>query len=199
MSENIEEIAREYAIKCHSQTNHMYDDKPYSHHLNMVVDIAKAFKHFIPEKDQLTVFAGCWTHDVPEDTRETFNNVKQAVNQEVAELAYALTNEKGKNRAERANYKYYYGIRQTKYATFIKLCDRMANVTYSMEAGGKSGMFEKYKKENKEFIDKLIQPDKFILWNYFLKWFMGKETYRLYLINRNPYNGMIGLLEIMCK
>ena len=39
---------------------------------------------------------------------------------------------KGRNRGERANDLYYQGIRQTKFASFIKMCDRLANIQYTM-------------------------------------------------------------------
>ena len=48
-----------------------------------------------------------------------------------AEIVYALTNDKGRTRQERAGEKYYAGIRETPYAPFMKLCDRLANMTYS--------------------------------------------------------------------
>lgn len=48
-----------------------------------------------------------------------------------AEIVYALTNDKGRTRAERAGEKYYQGIRETPYAPFVKLADRLANITYS--------------------------------------------------------------------
>jgi (p)ppGpp synthase/HD superfamily hydrolase len=69
--------------------------------------------------------------------------------QEAADIIYAVTNEKGKNRSERANDKYYEGIRNTPGAVFVKLCDRIANVQYSKMT--KSRMFEMYKKENMNF------------------------------------------------
>ena len=50
----LEEKAREYATKCHSDTNHMYGDKPYSYHLQMVRDAAKRFIGIIPEEDRDT-------------------------------------------------------------------------------------------------------------------------------------------------
>lgn len=49
-----------------------------------------------------------------------------------AEIVYALTNEKGRTRAERAGVKYYEGIRATPYAPMVKLADRMANVRFSL-------------------------------------------------------------------
>jgi hypothetical protein len=48
-----------------------------------------------------------------------------------AEIVYALTNEKGRNRKERAGKRYYEGIRNTPYAPFVKMCDRVANIRYS--------------------------------------------------------------------
>ena len=47
-----------------------------------------------------------------------------------AEIVYALTNDKGRSRSERAGEHYYAGIRETPYAPFVKLCDRLANMTY---------------------------------------------------------------------
>jgi (p)ppGpp synthase/HD superfamily hydrolase len=85
--------------------------------------------------------------------RVSYNDVKDALGQEVADIVYAVTNEKGKNRKERANDKYYEGIRNTPGAVFVKLCDRIANVQYSKMTG--SRMFEMYKKENINFMIKL--------------------------------------------
>lgn len=151
----ISEKARDYAILCHNNTNHKYDKVfAYSMHLQMVVDVAMKFIHLVPEEYRDAVIAGCWVHDVIEDCRETYNDVKKATNEQVAELAYALTNEKGKNRKERASDKYYEGIRNTPYAVFIKICDRAANYEYSKRTG--SRMAEMYEKEMPEFITSLI-------------------------------------------
>lgn len=149
----INEKARAYAIEKHRDTNHRYDEYPYEFHLQMVVNAAEQFIHLIPEEAQQNVLAGCWTHDIIEDARETYNDVKKALNEDVAELAYALTNDKGKTRSERAGDKYYEGIRNTPYATYIKLCDRIANATHSKNTN--SRMLEMYRKENPVFISKL--------------------------------------------
>jgi (p)ppGpp synthase/HD superfamily hydrolase len=95
----------------------------------------------------------CFGHDLIEDTRVTYNDVKSVLGHYVADLVYALTNEKGKTRKERANDKYYEGIRSEKYGIFVKMCDRIANVEYSKMSG--SRMFEMYKKENEDFIKSL--------------------------------------------
>ena len=154
---NVNEVARDYATKCHTETNHLYDGNPYRVHLDLVVTAMEQFSHLIPVEDREIVQAACWVHDVIEDCRQTYNDVKNVCGEQVAEIAYALTNEKGKTRKERANDKYYNGIMEVKYAPFVKLCDRIANTQYSKEKG--SRMFEMYCKENDDFISKLYKPE----------------------------------------
>lgn len=158
------EKAKEYAIDCHDMTAHQYDGKPYDTHLEMVFDTAKKFIHLIPKDAQESVLAACWVHDVIEDCRQTYNDVKAKTNEAVAELAYALTNEKGRTRKERANDKYYEGIKQTPFATFIKVCDRIANYEYSKQQG--SRMAEMYEKEMTGFVEKLYDDKYKELFNY---------------------------------
>lgn len=144
------EKAMEYAIKCHSETNHFYGgNKPYSHHLSMVVGVAQDFIHLIPEAERENVLAACWCHDVIEDCRQTYNDVKKQTNERVADIVFAVTNEKGKTRSDRANSKYYDVIRNTPHARFVKICDRIANYEYSQME--ESDMYEKYKKEMNSF------------------------------------------------
>lgn len=152
----IERKSRDYAERCHSSANHFYDEHPYTFHLQMVRDSANKFIHLIPEENRDSVFAGCWVHDTIEDTRQTYNDVKNNTSEEVAEIAYALTNEKGRNRKERANEKYYQGIKKTPFATFVKLCDRIANIEYSKSKG--SRMLDLYRKENDNFEGSLYSP-----------------------------------------
>ena len=138
----------------HRNTNHMYDTYlPYEFHLRMVVGVGEQFKHLVEEVKREDVKLACFAHDTIEDTRVTYNDVKEKLGFYVAELVYALTNEKGKNRKERANDKYYKGIRNTPCAVFVKMCDRIANVQYSKMSG--SRMFEMYHKENDDFIKNL--------------------------------------------
>lgn len=152
------EKAEIYAKHCHASTQHFYDGNPYSFHLQMVVDVANQFIHLIPETERGNIIAACWTHDCIEDCRQTYNDVKNATNLSVAELTFALTNEKGKTRKDRANDNYYKGIRETPYATFIKLCDRIANASHSKNQHG--NMLHVYEKENSFFIEQ-IYDDKY--------------------------------------
>lgn len=147
----------EYATSKHLKVKHKYGDEDYSYHLNMVCDVAEKFIYLIDENERENVYCGCWVHDIIEDARETYNDVLENTNKTIAELAYALTNEKGKNRNERASDKYYEEMHQVPNAVFIKLCDRIANITHSKNKG--SSMFEKYKKENDNFIKKLHRPE----------------------------------------
>lgn len=143
------QAARDFAIKAHADTNHLYDGKPYQIHLERVVAFACSFGSILNEEDLITAVAGAWVHDTIEDTRVTYNDVKAATSKEVAEIAFALTNEKGRTRKERANARYYEGIRANKVALYVKLCDRLANASYSFETG--SRMLEVYQKERQDF------------------------------------------------
>jgi len=147
-----------FAIESHASVNQTYDGKPYSVHLAMVFSQAMRFIDCVATHRQKDVLNAVWLHDTIEDCRLTYNDILKISTKEVADLVYALTNEKGKNRAERANQKYYKGIRDVEYATFIKLCDRLANVIYSRDT--ESRMFGVYKDENEKFLKCLFPtPD----------------------------------------
>ena len=140
--ESLEQIRLD-AHRLHESVNQFYDgDKPYGYHLDMVAKEVYAYGHLVlvGEADLLPLFMGAWFHDSIEDARVSYNDVKKialkfGLTEEQAflasEIVYALTNEKGRNRKERAGKRYYEGIRNTPYAPFVKMCDRMANIRYS--------------------------------------------------------------------
>ena len=70
------------------------------------------------------------------------------------EIVYALTNDKGRTRAERAGENYYKGIRETPFAPFVKLCDRMANISFSCSGSDSNSLRMKsvYKDEMPHFM-----------------------------------------------
>ena len=166
------EKAKNYAIEKHRSVNQTYDTFEYAYHLEKVYETAKNFIHLIEEAEQENVLAACWVHDIIEDARETYNDVKKETNETIAELAYALTNEKGRTRAERANEKYYQGIRETKNASFVKFCDRIANVQHAKENG--SRMFQVYKEENANFVSKIYVPECKEMADYLKELFLEK-------------------------
>lgn len=163
-AKEIEQI-RQSAHELHKHVNQTYDKvHPYGFHLDMVADSVYKYGHDVcaEERDVLPLFFGAFYHDSIEDARLSYNDVtaiargymdeQQAFT--AAEIVYALTNDKGRTRAERAGEKYYKGIRETPYAPFVKLADRLANITYSFTHSNKSNvhMKEVYKKELPHFL-----------------------------------------------
>lgn len=146
-----------FAIEAHQNTNHLYDGKPYSVHLAMVAMYVQKYIDIVPESQHDNMLKAAWLHDTIEDCRLTYNDIKAVAGEEVAEIVFALTNEKGRTRKERANGIYYAGIVNVPFARFVKLCDRLANVKYSKDTH--SRMLEVYKKEHSEFISNLFSSD----------------------------------------
>ena len=155
---------RDAAFALHASVGQTYSGQlPYSYHLGMVADAAMKYGAEVvtDEQDILPVVFGAYYHDSIEDARLTYNDVtkvaKQFMNESqaimAAEVVYALTNDKGRTRAERAGEHYYAGIRATPYAPFVKLCDRLANMTHSFTAsdGGNHRMRTVYQQEWEHF------------------------------------------------
>jgi hypothetical protein len=150
----------------HESVNQQYDKKhPYGFHLDMVADSVFKYGHLIcqSEHDVVPLFFGAFYHDSIEDARMSYNDVTKAarlfMDEEqaymAAEMVYALTNDKGRTRAERAGERYYQGIRETPYAPFLKLADRLANTTYSFTHCNKENvhMKEIYREEMPHFLE----------------------------------------------
>ena len=167
-AKQIEEI-RLAAHQLHQSVNQVYgDDLPYGFHLDMVAESVNSYGYMVcaREEDVVPLYFGSFFHDSIEDTRQTYHDVLKRARKWMTEdqalmateIVYALTNDKGRTRAERAGEKYYEGIRQTPYAPFVKLCDRLANVTYSCSVdNGRQGnrMREVYKEEMPHFLPSL--------------------------------------------
>lgn len=166
-ADQIERI-RQSAHELHQSVNQTYGDfLPYGYHLDMVVNGIRDFGYLVcaRESDVLPLFFGGYYHDSIEDARQTYNDVlgtaRSFLTEEQAvmatEIVYALTNDKGRTRAERAGEAYYKGIRETPYAPFVKLCDRLANITYSCSEvnGSNQRMKEVYKKEVPHFLSSI--------------------------------------------
>lgn len=161
----IERIAQR-AGECHRQVNQYYNHfLPYEFHLRLVASYVTRYGHLLDiTTDQLqTIYAAAYYHDSIEDARLSFHDVEEEFAQlnaqgcqidipTAAEAVYALTNEKGRTREERANERYYEGIRQTRYAPFLKLCDRLGNLHASTLFGVQQRMTAVYEKEFPDFI-----------------------------------------------
>jgi hypothetical protein len=159
---------RNDAHALHASVNHAYDRiRPYGFHLDMVVNWVRKYIGEVceNERDILPIFFAAFYHDSIEDARLTYNDVMKVAREQMdeeqaflaTEIVYALTNEKGRNRAERANEKYYEGIRETPYAPFVKLADRLANTSYAFSKGTADSlrMSKVYREELPEFLEAL--------------------------------------------
>lgn len=166
------------AHSLHASVNQNYDQvHPYGYHLDMVAKLVQRYGYYVcsDEADVLPLLFGAYYHDAIEDARRTYNDVlrtaRQFMDEEqallAAEIVYALTNDKGRTRAERAGERYYQGIRSTPYAPLVKLADRLANATYSFRhlnekndfAGLNAQMREVYRREMPHFLQSITVPN----------------------------------------
>jgi len=137
--------ARQVAVKAHG--NQDYDGVfPYEKHLDDVVEVLKRFSIVHPKY----LCAG-YLHDVIEDGAVSYNKIKRHFGEEVAEMVYCVTDELGRDRAEKKR-KTLPKTASNPDAIIIKLADRIANI----EHGGKIDM---YAKEFNEFYMHLYTPN----------------------------------------
>ena len=153
------------AHSLHASVNQTYDQvHPYGYHLDMVANGVRKYGNVVchDEHDILPLMFAAYYHDSIEDARQTYNDVVNIARQFMdeqqsllaAEIVYALTNDKGRNRSERAGERYYQGIRETPYAPFVKLCDRLANTAYSYRESDEANTYmkEAYAREMPHFL-----------------------------------------------
>lgn len=154
--QKLSKAAHAFAIKAHAAANHYYGKGkavPYSAHLEMALAIATMFIKLVPRPKRELVRAAISCHDLMEDARVSWGELVDLFGKDLAELVYALTNEKGRTAADKENYKYYAGIREIPYADFVKICDRTANVLYS--ALTNSAMLRSYRSRQRDFREQL--------------------------------------------
>lgn len=161
------------AFEMHNRVNQQYGEfLPYGFHLKLTASYVSRYGHLVVETelDILILYAAAYLHDTIEDTRLTYNDIVRFIRDfrvegimlsdtyyreialQVPEIVYALTNEKGRKRDERANDIYYKGIRETRFAPFVKMCDRLANLKFTVMFVFSNYMFDVYKREYPHFI-----------------------------------------------
>ena len=96
-----------WAIKKHEDLGQTYAGEEYSFHLINVAAIVQEYAHLLDEEEFRLALMGAFGHDLIEDTHETYNDIKKVSSEALAEVIYACTEEKGRNRAERHNDKFY--------------------------------------------------------------------------------------------
>lgn len=146
-------------------------DRPYWVHLDMVADITARYAAEVcaDAADAAAIIFGAYFHDSMEDARLTYNDTMTLASEYLTaqqalmatEIVYALTNEKGRTRAERANDRYYQGIRTTPYAPLVKLADRLANATFSAseKTAKNRAMHAIYSREMPHFLEAITATD----------------------------------------
>jgi (p)ppGpp synthase/HD superfamily hydrolase len=127
---------------------------PYSFHLKMVMAQATRFQKLLSDSEFYLAILGAAGHDLIEDARVSYNDIKQMTAQEIAEIIFLCTENKGRSRAERKNASFYKTLCQNKLALFVKLCDIRANMLFSYSMN--SSMFEKYRVEWEEKVSVYI-------------------------------------------
>lgn len=165
--EVIDFIYNRHDIYCNQKYGY---NLPYSFHLKSVLAQGEQFIDLIPnevigDKNNSSISLRDIVryilifHDALEDARLTYNDLlkiefgNSGATQIIANTVYCLTDEKGKNRSERKNEKYYKELKANEIAVFAKLADISANTLYSKLTG--SSMYDKYKKEFPLFKDKV--------------------------------------------
>lgn len=138
------ERAKGIALRWHGTQR--YGKLPYSHHLRMVYNFAVL--HRLPE-DYLVA---AWLHDTLEDTPIRSIDISFPLGENVLTLVWAVSGF-GETRQDR-NEDVYCKLSEHPEAIPLKLCDRLANGTASLDEG-KMDLFNMYKGEYSRFRDKL--------------------------------------------
>jgi (p)ppGpp synthase/HD superfamily hydrolase len=140
---------------------------PYSFHLNAVAAQAKLFKHHIPDFDPINtaIWTAIYGHDSIEDARLTYNDIKAKYGKEAAEMIYLCTELRGRNRSARKGDDMLIELSLNKEAVFVKLCDIIANIKYSLLTN--STMIDIYREEYYSKIKPILYKESYLdMFNY---------------------------------
>jgi (p)ppGpp synthase/HD superfamily hydrolase len=131
---------------------------PYSFHLEMVARNVLKYGDVLEEHmlDPMAFYntreglsyaalAVAYGHDLIEDARFTYNDVKQHVGYHIAEAIFSCTESSGRTREERHDHVFWNKLRCNEMGAFVKLCDIMANTEFSFSQG--HSMMKKHHKE----------------------------------------------------
>lgn len=150
--------ARKFALMTHHKVGQKYDKNlPYYYHLDMVTKNAIMFSYLLSGKDKLIVILGALFHDLIEDCRLTYNDVKDLYGEEIADVVFACTELRGKNRKERHGPEYIKGLQESRLGTYVKICDIIANMSMGLKTG--SSMLNKYRKEFPHVRERLYREE----------------------------------------
>lgn len=153
----------EYAMKKHGDQK--YDKgAPYVVHLIGVSNIANRFGYRVDDLELgYEVHITCLGHDLIEDPRVKFRELKLMFGDEIAEAIYCLSDELGRDRDE-VNVKTWPKIRGNRIANIVKPCDRIFNFETSL--ANHSHQLKRYIREHEAIKAALCVPETAAMWDY---------------------------------
>lgn len=133
---------REYAERCHNDANCKYNGGSYMFHVDKVVYAVETYQDiFIYATDKSITIAAAYGHDLVEDAKQTFNDMKSIIGVEAAKVVLRVTDVPAENRLMKHLLTMGKTIEDHR-AIILKMCDIWANATYSKTSGGT--MYIKY-------------------------------------------------------
>lgn len=135
--------ARRFALIAHGDQK--YGDRPYSFHLDSVVELLAPFG------DDARVVG--YLHDVVEDTPVTLETIRAEFGDSVARCVALLTDQPGANRAERkmrTHAKLAAVTGADELALIVKAADRLSNLRMSLDPS-RASKLEMYRQEHAAF------------------------------------------------
>lgn len=141
---------KDFAFRKHDMPSdsQRYGTLPYSSHLEAVLGVVNEFIHYIAPEKQFIVRSCAVLHDTVEDTDTSPNDIAKLFGNEIADIVFRVSNERGFTRKER-NFKTYPKIWVNDLAIFVKLADRIANTRNSKNTEHR--MYNTYKDEYPTF------------------------------------------------
>lgn len=135
-----------YAERCYSEANCEYGvGQSYMTHIDMVVGYVNFYKDvFSRPMDIEVVINAAYCHDLMEDAKQTYNNISKVAGIKVADVVLAVTDVPAENRLMKHLLTMGKTVRDYR-AIILKMCDILANATYSYAAG--NSMYDKYVEE----------------------------------------------------
>lgn len=145
------ESIKNFAFKLHDDAGCTYGDGlAYSTHLNLANYFFKKYKYYLAPVVRIDVEKAIWCHDTLEDCEISMQYLSDTIGQVAANIVYNISDEAGCNRKDRM-LKTLPKIGSTYESIFAKLCDRLANVSYSLNQKVGNGQSKKYDMYSEEY------------------------------------------------
>lgn len=138
---------RNYAQECYNNANCEYDGTNYFTHIQMVYDVVETYRDvFKSDIDFRNTLGASLTHDLLEDTKESYNNIATVCGIDIANITLAVTDVPANNRLMKHLLTMHKTVKDYR-AIVLKMCDIYANASYSKQQINKTSnksMYHKY-------------------------------------------------------